>query len=224
MQKILIIDSGSQYTQLIARRVRELHVYCEIYPYNHAPDLDAETVGVIYSGSPASVHEKDAPVLPLEKYSTVPVLAVCYGAQYYAKAGGGSVVRSEIREYGRAILNYVDASNPLFNGISSGSQVWMSHGDTIESLPANAVCIASTDSVKNAAYAIPEMNTWAIQFHPEVTHSLDGKKLLHNFVVTLCGCRQDWTSESFIQSTLDELRSKLGNERVVMGLSGGVYS
>lgn len=224
MQKILIIDSGSQYTQLIARRVRELHVYCEIHPYNHAPDLDAETVGVIYSGSPASVHEKDAPVLPLEKYASVPVLAVCYGAQYFAKAGGGSVVRSEIREYGRAILQSIDSEDPLFKGINIGSQVWMSHGDTIETLPENAFCIASTDSVKNAAYVIPEKNTWAIQFHPEVTHSLDGKKLLHNFVVNLCGCRQDWTSESFIQSTLDELRSKLGNDRVVMGLSGGVDS
>lgn len=224
MQKILIIDSGSQYTQLIARRVRELHVYCEIHPFYSAPAPDSDTIGVIFSGSPASVHEENAPQLNLQQYDHLPILGVCYGAQFMAQAGGGTVIRSQIREYGRAMLQTIDDSCPLFKGIFAGSQVWMSHGDTIGTLPHGAHVVASTDHVANAAYAFQNKPHYAIQFHPEVTHSLDGKQLLKNFLVDICGSTQDWTPDAYIESTLDALREQLGNDLVVMGLSGGVDS
>lgn len=225
MQKIVILDFGSQYTQLIARRVREANVYCEIYPYNHFPKPDETVAGVILSGSPFSTHDEKAPNPDLSDFiGKVPVLAVCYGAQLLAKNGGGSVVKSTIREYGRANLNNFNAGNPLFKGVSVGSQVWMSHGDTIASLPEGAEILASTKSVKNAAYWIPNQAIYAIQFHPEVTHSIDGKILIDNFLTNICNCKKDWTPESFIESTVDDLKNQLRNDLVVMGLSGGVDS
>ncbi len=225
MQKIVILDFGSQYTQLIARRVREANVYCEIYPYNHFPKPDETVVGVILSGSPFSTHDEKAPNPDLSDFiGKIPVLAVCYGAQLLAKNGGGSVVKSTIREYGRANLNNFNAGNPLFKGVSVGSQVWMSHGDTIAELPEGAEILASTKSVKNAAFWIPNSSIYGIQFHPEVTHSIDGKIIIDNFLTNICNCKKDWTPESFIESTVEELKNKLGNDLVVMGLSGGVDS
>lgn len=224
-EKIIILDFGSQFTQLIARRVRELNIYCEIYPFNNIPQFDGEVKGVILSGSPYSVRQEDAPQVDLtEIQNKYPILAVCYGAQYIAHINGGSVEASNTREYGRANLQTLNNSNPLFKGIAVGSQVWMSHGDTITSVPESFEIIASTDHVKVAAYHIKETNTFAIQFHPEVTHSIDGKKLLENFLVGICGCSQDWTPDSFIESTINSLRNKLGNDKVVLGLSGGVDS
>lgn len=224
-EKIIILDFGSQYTQLIARRVRELNVYCEIHPYNHLPELDSTVKGIILSGSPYSVRQEDAPqidVVSLQK--KYPVLGVCYGAQYIAHVLGGEVKASSTREYGRANLNYLNDKNPLLKHISSSSQVWMSHGDTITSVADNFEIIASTDAVKVAAYQIRDTNTYGIQFHPEVTHSTDGKQLLENFVVGVCGCSQDWTSGTFIETTVAALKQKLGDDKVVLGLSGGVDS
>lgn len=224
-EKILILDFGSQYTQLIARRVRELNVYCEIHPYNHAPELTDDVKGVIFSGSPCSVREQDAPEIDMDKYrGKVPVLGVCYGAQYMAHHGGGNVTPSEIREYGRAKLNKVDHHNELMKEISLDSQVWMSHGDTISEVPSNFEIIASTESVNVAAFKIKEETTYGIQFHPEVTHSLEGKTLLRNFVVHICQCAQDWTPEQFAELTITQLKTQLGNDKVVLGLSGGVDS
>lgn len=224
-EKIIILDFGSQYTQLIARRVRELNVYCEIHPYNHLPEFDSTVKGVILSGSPYSVRQEDAPqidiVLLQEKY---PVLGVCYGAQYIAHVLGGEVKASSTREYGRANLNYLNHQNPLLKHISSSSQVWMSHGDTIAAVADDFETIASTDTVKIAAYQIKNTNTYGIQFHPEVTHSTDGKTLLENFLVSVCGCSQDWTSDAFIEATVAELKQKLGHDKIVLGLSGGVDS
>ena len=224
-EKILILDFGSQYTQLIARRVRELNVYCEIHPFNHAPELTEDVKGVIFSGSPCSVREEDAPQIDMEEYRTkVPVLGVCYGAQYMAQHSGGNVVASEIREYGRAKLSKVDHHHELLKEISLDSQVWMSHGDTISTIPDNFEIIASTPSVHVAAYHIKGEQTYGIQFHPEVTHSTEGKTLLRNFVVHICGCSQDWTPEQFVEETVAQLKEKLGNDKVVLGLSGGVDS
>ncbi|MDH5367396.1 MAG: glutamine-hydrolyzing GMP synthase [Cyclobacteriaceae bacterium] len=224
-EKILILDFGSQYTQLIARRVRELNVYCEIHPYNNAPELTSDVKGVIFSGSPCSVREQDAPEIDMDKYrGKVPVLGVCYGAQYMAQYGGGNVTPSEIREYGRAKLNKVDHHSELMKEISLDSQVWMSHGDTISEVPSNFEIIASTESVNVAAYKIKEESTYGIQFHPEVTHSLEGKTLLRNFVVHICQCAQDWTPEQFAEQTIAQLKTQLGNDKVVLGLSGGVDS
>ncbi len=224
-EKIIILDFGSQYTQLIARRVRELNVYCEIHPYNHLPEFDSTVKGIILSGSPYSVRQEDAPqidiVLLQEKY---PVLGVCYGAQYIAHVLGGEVKASSTREYGRANLNYLNHENPLLKHISSSSQVWMSHGDTIAAVADDFEIIASTDTVKIAAYQIKNTNTYGIQFHPEVTHSTDGKTLLENFLVSVCGCSQDWTSDAFIEATVAELKQKLGHDKIVLGLSGGVDS
>lgn len=224
-EKILILDFGSQYTQLIARRVRELNVYCEIYPYNNYPAPDASVKGVILSGSPFSVRDDKAPRPDLSgikgKY---PLLGVCFGAQYLAHHFGGEVKASNKREYGRANLTYVDGSSPLFKGIEQNSQVWMSHGDTIEHLASGCSVIASTADVKNAAYKIEEETTYGIQFHPEVYHSTQGKELLQNFVVGICGCKQDWTPDSFVETTVQELKEKLGEDRVILGLSGGVDS
>ncbi|MFN8416167.1 MAG: glutamine-hydrolyzing GMP synthase [Cytophagaceae bacterium] len=224
-EKILILDFGSQYTQLIARRVRELNVYCEIHPYNKAPQIDATVKGLILSGSPCSVREQNPPMLDLSLYrGKLPVLGVCYGAQLLAHTSGGIVQPSSIREYGRARLNEVHQTDPLFKEVPKDSQVWMSHGDTITNIPDNFELLASTETVKVAAYKIKNETTYGIQFHPEVTHSLQGKELLRNFVVHICGCTQDWTPDAFIDTTIEELKQKLGNDKVVLGLSGGVDS
>ncbi len=224
-EKILILDFGSQYTQLIGRRVRELNIYCEIHPYNNPPAIDESVKGVILSGSPASVRDEKAPHPDLSKIKgKLPLLGVCYGAQYLAHFFGGEVKPSNTREYGRAHLSYIDSSNILLKGMSENSQVWMSHGDTIEKLPEEYSVIASTNDVKNAAYKIDNENTWAIQFHPEVYHSTEGTTLLKNFVVDICGCSQNWTPASFIETTVQQLKEKLGNDKVVLGLSGGVDS
>lgn len=224
-EKILILDFGSQYTQLIGRRVRELNVYCEIYPYNHYPAIDKTVKGVILSGSPYSVRDAEAPKPDLaEIKGKMPLLGVCYGAQYLAHYYGGEVAPSNTREYGRANLGFVDNSNPLFKNISQHTQVWMSHGDTIVRIPENYRMIASTADVQYAAYQIDGEQTYAIQFHPEVYHTTEGTELLKNYVVDICGCKQDWTPASFIETTVRELKAKLGNDKVVLGLSGGVDS
>ena len=224
-EQILILDFGSQYTQLIARRVRELNVYCEIHPYNKIPAITANIKGVILSGSPCSVREEDAPNIDFSLFKgKVPVLGVCYGAQLLAQSFGGNVVASKIREYGRARLNEVNQEFKLLKNISLDSQVWMSHADTISELPENFEIIASTESVKVAAFHVKGEDTFAIQFHPEVTHSTEGKTLVSNFVVDVCGCVQDWTPDSFAETTVSELKAKLGNDKVVLGLSGGVDS
>lgn len=223
--KILILDFGSQYTQLIARRVRELNVYCEIHPYNKAPQLDATVKGVILSGSPCSVREADAPDLDLSAYrGKLPLLGVCYGAQLIAHKSGGSIQPSSIREYGRARLNNVHTSDSLFKEILPDSQVWMSHGDTIVEIPANFEILSSTETVRVAAYKVQGEETYGIQFHPEVTHSLQGKEILRNFVVQISGCVQDWTPDAFVETTINDLKTKIGSDKVVLGLSGGVDS
>lgn len=224
-ETILILDFGSQYTQLIARRVRELNVYCEIHPFNKVPEITPWIKGVILSGSPFSVRDKDAPYPDLSHIrSKVPLLAVCYGAQYLAQTSGGEVMPSKIREYGRANLGFIDITNQLMVGLSHGSQVWMSHGDTILHKPDHFKVIASTADVDIAGFQVEGEPTWGIQFHPEVYHSTEGAVLLKNFVVGICGCRQDWTPASFIESTVAELKAQLGNDKVLLGLSGGVDS
>jgi GMP synthase (glutamine-hydrolysing) len=224
-EKILILDFGSQYTQLIGRRVRELNVYCEIHPFNHFPIIDKSVKGVILSGSPYSVRDEKGPRIDLSGIKgNLPLLGVCYGAQYLAHFFGGEVAHSNTREYGRAILKYIDHGNDLFSGVSIDTQVWMSHGDTIKTIPENYKVIASTDDVQYAAYKIEEEPTYAIQFHPEVYHTTEGKQLLYNFVVNICGCEQSWTPASFIETTIKDLKNQLGNDRVVLGLSGGVDS
>ena len=223
--KILILDFGSQYTQLIARRVRELNVYCEIHPFNKVPALDGSVKGVILSGSPYSVRDAEAPQIDLSAIKgRMPLLGVCYGAQYLSHKYGGEVAPSATREYGRAMLSKTDEQNPLIKGMSGHSQVWMSHGDTIVKIPDNYKIIASTNDVPVAAFQVEGEQTWGIQFHPEVYHSTDGLQLLRNFVVGICGCSQDWSPESFVDSSVRELREKLGNDKVVLGLSGGVDS
>ncbi len=223
-EKVLILDFGSQYTQLIARRLRELNVYSEIHPCTHIPNLDESTKAVILSGSPYSVNDGLLPNVDLSNYrGKLPLLGVCYGAQLLANQNGGYVVPSKIREYGRASLTDVSA-NQLFEGISVGSQVWMSHGDTIQDIPANFDIIASTESVKVAGFKIREEETYAIQFHPEVTHSIDGKTLLHNFISKIAKLKQNWNPAHFIENTNKELKEKLGNDKVILGLSGGVDS
>ena len=224
-EKIVILDFGSQYTQLIARRVRELNVYCEIHPFNKIPELDASVRGVIRSGSPFSVRDEKAPKPDLTAIKgRLPLLGVCYGAQYLAHFYGGEVQPAPSREYGRAMLTVVEPSDPLMQGVPSPTQVWMSHGDTITSVPDTYRVIASTEDVRYAAFRIEGERSWGIQFHPEVYHSTDGITLLRNFVVGICGCKQDWTPESFVETTVRELREKLGDDRVVLGLSGGVDS
>ena len=224
-EKILILDFGSQYTQLIARRVRELNIYCEIHPYNKIPELTGNLKGVILSGSPHSVREENAPIPNLENIKgKLPLLGVCYGAQHLAHKFGGEVLPSQIREYGRANLSYVDETHPLLKGVPNGSQVWMSHGDTISTLPDGYKVIASTKDVECAGYYIENESTYAIQFHPEVYHSTDGATLLKNFLVDICGCLQDWTPDNFVDTTVASLKEKLGNDKVVLGLSGGVDS
>lgn len=226
--KILIFDFGSQYTQLIARRIRELNIYCEIHPYSHVSELDKVGFnGVILSGSPFSVLQENALQFPvkevLEKYK-LPVLGVCYGAQYIAHVFEGRVERSAKREYGRANLDYIEPENRLLKGISSGSQVWMSHGDSVLELPPHFKLLATTDSIPVAAFKYNSLELYGIQFHPEVTHSTDGKTLLQNFVVDICGCKQDWTPLSFIEETIREIQETVGTDEVVLGLSGGVDS
>lgn len=224
-EKLIILDFGSQYTQLIARRVRELNIYCEIHPYNKVADIDSDTKGVILSGSPSSVNDENHPIPDLSKIrNKVPLLGVCYGAQFLAHSSGGTVSPSKHREYGRAHLNTVDNSCVLMNAIPTNSQVWMSHGDTITDLPENFKVVGSTNDVHVAAYQIEGEKTYGIQFHPEVYHSTDGLTLLKNFLVDICGYSQDWTPDSFIEETVKELKSKLGNDKVVLGLSGGVDS
>ena len=225
MEKIIILDFGSQYTQLIARRVRELNVYCEIHPFNKIPELDADVKGVILSGSPSSVRDADAPKPDLSAIKgKMPLLGVCYGAQLLANEYGGEVEGAPSREYGRAMLTVVDPEDKLMLGIPSPTQVWMSHGDTITKLPANYKIIGSTENVKAAAYHIEGEQTWGIQFHPEVYHSTDGKQLLGNYVLGICGCAGNWSPDSFIETTVADLKKKIGDERVILGLSGGVDS
>lgn len=227
MQKILIVDFGSQYTQLIARRVREMHVYSEIVPFNAFSQsmLDADVMGVILSGSPCSVRQDDAPSVDLTHVRGIlPLLGICYGAQYLASAEGGTVEKSLTREYGRAALNVLSAGDPLMKGLWSDSTVWMSHGDTIMSVLEGVEVIASTQDVAVAAFRIRGEKTWGLQFHPEVHHSEQGAVLLRNFVIGVCGCSGDWTPENFITQTVSELRDRLGDDEVVMALSGGVDS
>ena len=225
MNKILILDFGSQVTQLIGRRLRELNVYCEIYPYDKVPALDASVRGVILSGSPCSVRDANAPQVDLGLFrGKFPLLGICYGAQYIAHRCGGKVEGSLAREYGRAMLDVVRADSPLLKGLSAHSQVWMSHGDTISQLPEGAEVIASTQDVANAAYQIPGEGTYAVQFHPEVFHTTEGSKILANFALDICGCAGDWTPASFIETTVAALREQIGDEKVILGLSGGVDS
>jgi GMP synthase (glutamine-hydrolysing) len=224
-EKILILDFGSQYTQLIARRVRELNIYSEIHPYNKIPTIDGSWKAVILSGSPYSVREKNAPIPDLSAIKgKLPLLGVCYGAQHLAHEFGGEVLPSNTREYGRANLSFVATNNELMKGVSIDSQVWMSHGDTIASIPEDYKVIASTDDVKVAAYEIEGEQTYALQFHPEVYHTKDGDTILKNFLVGICGFTQDWTPASFVEETIAGLKEKLGNDKVVLGLSGGVDS
>jgi GMP synthase (glutamine-hydrolysing) len=224
-EQILILDFGSQYTQLIARRVRELNVYCEIHPFNKIPEISSDVKGIILSGSPCSVRDEGSPDIDLDSLrGRLPVLAVCYGAQLMAQKYGGEVLPSEIREYGRANLDHIDLHYDLLKEMTHGSQVWMSHGDTIKELPSGFEVIASTSSVRVAAFKVQGEETYGIQFHPEVTHSLEGKNLLRNFVVGICECSQNWTSDMFVDTSIAELKEKLGNDKVVMGLSGGVDS
>ena len=222
---VLILDFGSQYTQLIARRVRELNIYCEIHPFNKLPENLEEFKAVILSGSPFSVRAEDAPHPDLSNIrGKVPMLAVCYGAQYLAHFHGGKVEPSETREYGRANLSVIKDQELLFDEITENSQVWMSHSDTIKELPENGVRLASTHDILNAAYRIDGEETFAIQFHPEVYHSTDGKQLLENFLVKICGVEQEWTPEAFVDMTVEDLKKQIGDDKVVLGLSGGVDS
>jgi len=224
-ETILILDFGSQYTQLIARRVRELNVYCEIHPFNKIPEITKWIKGVILSGSPFSVRDKNSPAPDLSVFrARVPILAVCYGAQYLAQLDGGEVKASNSREYGRANLSFIEESSPLMKGMSDGSQVWMSHGDTIIKTPGSYSVIAGTTDVPLAGFSIEREQTYGIQFHPEVYHTTEGMILLKNFVIGICGCSASWTPESFVGPTVAWLKEKIGDDKVVLGLSGGVDS
>ena len=223
--KVLIVDFGSQYTQLIARRIRELFIYCEISPFNNIPsDLD-QFKAIVLSGSPFSVNQTDSPDIDLESLiNGRPVIAICYGAQLIAKKLNGIVEKSNSREYGRAKLSFIDSKCKLFKDINLNNQVWMSHGDTITKLPENAKLVASTDSVNNAAYSIESINLYALQFHPEVFHTENGLKIFENFFINELDFIKEWNPESFIDRTVDYLKSKLKNDKVILGLSGGVDS
>ncbi len=229
-QKIIILDFGSQTTQLIGRRVRELDTFCEILPYNKFPKDDPTVIGVILSGSPYSVHDPEAFKVDLSQFvGRMPVLGICYGAQFISHTMGGRVEKADSREYGRAHLEMVDTSNPLFRGFDQHSQVWMSHGDTITAIPDGFKVIGSTKDVTNAAFWCPagtqhSTGIWAVQFHPEVFHTVQGSLLLKNFVVDICGSRQEWSAASFVDTTVAELKEQLGQDRVILGLSGGVDS
>jgi len=235
-QKIIILDFGSQTTQLIGRRVRELDTFCEILPYNKFPKDDPSVIGVILSGSPFSVHDPEAFKVDLSQFvGRLPVLGICYGAQFISNTLGGKVEKADSREYGRAHLETINLDNPLFKGFEKGSQVWMSHGDTITQIPDGFEVIGSTKDVKNAAFYCPaekivngkssnSKSVWAVQFHPEVFHTTQGTQLLKNFVVDICGSRQDWSAASFVDTTVKELKEQIGTDRVILGLSGGVDS
>ena len=224
-EKILILDFGSQYTQLIARRVRELNIYSEIHPYNNIPKIDGSWKAVILSGSPYSVRDKNAPIPDLKQIKgKLPLLGICFGAQHLVHEFGGEVLPSNTREYGRANLSFIETSSLLMKGVSVGSQVWMSHGDTISMIPKDYNIIASTKDVEVAAYSVDNELTFALQFHPEVYHSKDGHIILKNFLVDICGFSQDWTPSAFVEETISYLREEVGKEKVVLGLSGGVDS
>lgn len=224
-ETILILDFGSQYTQLIARKIRELNVYCEIHPYNNAPTLTDNIKGIILSGSPFSVRDEEAPIPDLDQIrGNLPLLGICYGAQYLAQSSGGNVAPSAVREYGRANLAFIDHTHELFKNISSNTQVWMSHGDTILEIPGHFQLCCSTSDVKIAGFRIEGEETYGIQFHPEVYHTTEGKNLLKNFVVDICSTTQSWTPDSFIDATVKELQNTIGHDRVILGLSGGVDS
>ncbi|MDG1426796.1 MAG: glutamine-hydrolyzing GMP synthase [Flavobacteriales bacterium] len=224
-EKILILDFGSQYTQLIARRVRELNIYSEIHPYNNIPEIDGRWKAVILSGSPHSVRDKNAPIPDLKQIKgKLPLLGICFGAQHLVHEFGGEVLPSNTREYGRANLSFIETSSLLMKGVSVGSQVWMSHGDTISMIPKDYNIIASTKDVEVAAYSVDNELTFALQFHPEVYHSKDGHIILKNFLVDICGFSQDWTPSAFVEETISYLREQVGKEKVVLGLSGGVDS
>ena len=224
-QKIIILDFGSQTTQLIGRRVRELDTFCEILPYNKFPKDDEGVIGVILSGSPYSVHDKEAFKVDLNQFiGKYPVLGICYGAQFISYAQGGKVEQTGTREYGRANLETIDTETAIFKGFEKGSQVWMSHGDTITAIPEGYRVTASTNDVKYAAYANEDKRVWCVQFHPEVFHSTQGTQLLKNFVVDVCGSRQEWSAASFVETTVQQLKEQVGNDRVILGLSGGVDS
>ncbi len=223
-EKIIILDFGSQFTQLIARRVRDLGIYCEIVPYHKVPDFDSSVKGYILSGSHYSVREKDAPSIDYLKLNRVPVLGICYGAQLITFNSGGIVEKSHHREYGRATLNFINNKHPLMQGIEINSQVWMSHADTIKSVPSNFEILASSEEVEVACFHIQDSSIFGVQFHPEVTHTLVGKKLLSNFLFEICGCSSSWNSETFLDETLLNLKKMIGEDKVIMGLSGGVDS
>lgn len=224
-EKIIILDFGSQTTQLIGRRVRELNIYCEIVPYNKFPNDDPTIKGVILSGSPFSVYDDKAFKMDLKTiWGKYPILGICYGAQFIASEFGGKVEPAPSREYGRSKLAHVDADNVLLKGIKTGSQVWMSHGDTITAIPAGFKKIASTEDVEMAAYQVNDQSVWGVQFHPEVFHTEDGLALLKNFVFGVCGCKGDWSPASFVEHTVADLKQQLGNDKVVLALSGGVDS
>lgn len=232
-QKIIILDFGSQTTQLIGRRIREMDTFCEILPYNKYPEDDSDVIGVILSGSPYSVHDPEAFKVDLSRFvGRLPVLGICYGAQFISHTLGGKVEKDDSREYGRAHLEKINLYNPLFKGFDRGSQVWMSHGDTITAIPEGFETIASTADVRNAAFwtssptgrEVGEAPVFAVQFHPEVYHTMQGTLLLRNFVVDICGSRQEWSAASFVETTVAELKQQLGNDRVILGLSGGVDS
>jgi len=224
-ETILIIDFGSQYTQLIARRVRELNVYCEIHPFNKIPAIHSDIKGIILSGSPYSVRDEGSPAPDLTGIKGIlPLLGVCYGAQLLAQDSGGKVMQSRFREYGRANLSFIDPNSDLMNGMSKDTQVWMSHGDTILSVPDNFLVFARTPEVPVAGFKIQDEKTYGIQFHPEVYHTTEGQVLLRNFVIGICGCRASWTPESFVESAVHDLQKKIGKDSVVLGLSGGVDS
>lgn len=224
-EMILILDFGSQYTQLIARRIRELNVYCEIHPYNDFPAWTPAIKALVLSGSPFSVRDAEHPVPDLSSFpEELPILGVCYGAQFMAHNKGGRVEASAHREYGRANLSFIDPESKLLHGIEKGSQVWMSHGDTILELPQGFKVIASSGDIEVAAYKLADSERYGVQFHPEVYHSTDGLHLLRNFVVHIAECQQEWTPAHFVEETIDDLKKKLGKDNVVLGLSGGVDS
>lgn len=223
--KILIFDFGSQYTQLIARRIRELNIYCEIVPFNTTIADFSNIRGIILAGSPFSVRDENALQFPIHEHiNRVPILGICYGAQYIAQQLGGKVEKSNKREYGRANLDFIDTENELFRGLQANSQVWMSHADSVVELPEDGIILANTKNIPIAGYQIKDSQVYGIQFHPEVTHSSDGLQLLKNFAVNICGCQQDWTPVSYIDSTVHEIKTTVKDQKVVLGLSGGVDS
>lgn len=223
-EQILIVDYGSQFTQLIARRIRESNIYCEIHPFNHLPEITDQIKGIILSGSPSSVTEDNAPIAELDVMNlSIPVLGLCYGAQFLVASNGGSVQKSTHREYGRANIT-IQQDDHLFQGIENGSQVWMSHGDTILDMPNDTTVLAKTNSIPVAAYKFNHRNIYAVQFHPEVSHSIDGKLLLDNFTKLICGCTGDWTPAHFVTESVAYYKDLIGSDKVIMGLSGGVDS